>query len=258
MSTVDLTKIYKTAVGIGYDWKDPGCGIVFKQKYHEWIHSSVQIVAGLPDSCLLTIGITDAFNQTYSLYNKIGVFPGEYGYHEMVFPDRVTTNLVEADVIIVSHPFSADGMSSHDKIEIADKLNKPIFIDCAFFGVCSGINFDFLKYENVHSVAFSLSKTFGTGRQRVGLLYTNDIYPGHVCEQKEYIFDLSAKYHLSLLDKTSPDEMPNRFKQQQVEICKELNVQPSDTVLFGLDYTDKFNFYKRHNVNRLCLTDLFK
>ena len=94
--------------------------IKFKNKFNSWIHSSVQPVIGLPKKYFVTSGLTDAFNQTYALYNKIGIFDGEYGYHQLAMKDRVTTDLSIADVIVISHPFSADGMSSHDKIKIAD------------------------------------------------------------------------------------------------------------------------------------------
>lgn len=253
---IDRSKIYRTAVGVGYDWQDPGCYDEFKKKFHDWIHSTKQPLSGLPESSVLTVGITDAFNQTYSIYNKIGIFPGEYGYHEMVLKDRITTDLSIADVIIVSHPFSSNGMSAHDKLKYADTYNKPIFVDCAFFGICHNTSFDFTEYNNIHSVAFSLSKAFGTGRQRVGLLYTKDRYPVHVNEEWGYAFDLSANYHMSMIDNTTPDTIPEKYKNRQHEICREIEVQPSDTIIFGLDYTDRFTEYKRHNVNRLCLTDL--
>ena len=54
----------------------------FINVFDNWIHSSQQIVTGLPTNKYIVSGITDAFNQTYGLYNKIGVFPGEYGYHK--------------------------------------------------------------------------------------------------------------------------------------------------------------------------------
>ena len=89
----------------------------FHSRFDKWIKSSNQLVSGLPcEHGFIVSGITDAFHQTYSLYNTIGVYEGEYGYHQKVFPERVTHNLTKADVIIISHPFSADGECSHSKI----------------------------------------------------------------------------------------------------------------------------------------------
>ena len=231
---------------------------VFKNDFHKWIHSSRQVVAGLPKNSYIVSGITDAFNQTYSLYNKIGIFNGEYGYHEKVFPDRITYNLKEADVIIISHPFSADGLDSHWKIEQADKLGIPIFIDCAFFGICANINFDFSKYKNIHSVCFSLSKTFGTGWQRVGLLYTKDKYPVSVYGEWQYPLTASAMYHYGLIKTIAPDDMYEKYRLQQEKICGIMDIIPSSTVIFGLDYNNRFNKFKRGYVNRLCISKEFE
>jgi len=230
----------------------------FHNKFIEWVHSSSQIVDGLPKESHIVSGITDAFNQTYSIYDKIGIFDGEYGYHEKVFPDRITKNLSEADVIIISHPASRDGECAHAQIAEADKLGVPIFIDCAFFGICSGIDFDFSKYENIHSVCFSLSKTFGTGWQRVGLLYTKDVYPVSVYSDWQYPFTASAMIHYDLIDKYSPDDMFNKYRLQQKEICDILGIMPSSTIIFGWDFSEKYNEYKRGNVNRICISKMMK
>lgn len=253
---INQSKILKGAVALGTPEYDVESFLKFKNKFDKWIHSSVQTVAGLPENYHIVSGLTDAFNQTYSLYNKIGIFKGEYGYHKLVVEDRVTEDLSAADVIIVSHPFSADGMSSHDKLKIADTYNKPIFVDCAFFGICHDIDFDLTPYKNIHSVCFSLSKTFGTGWRRVGLLYTVDKYPVSVYSEWDYHFIASAEHHYTLIDTMTPDTMVKKHLDSQLAICKELEVTPSNTIIFGLDYTDRYSKFKRGNVNRLCLTAL--
>lgn len=230
----------------------------FKNNFHDWVHSSRQTVTGLPKDSYIVSGITDAFNQTYSLYNKIGIFDGEYGYHEKVFPDRITHDLSKADVIIISHPFSADGECSHHRIAEADRLGIPIFIDCAFFGICAGIDFDFSSYKNIHSVCFSLSKTFGSGWQRVGLLYTKDRYPVSVYADWQYPLTASAMYHYDLIKKIGPDDMYQKYRLQQEEICDTMKILPSSTVIFGLDYSDRYNNFKRGYVNRLCISKEFE
>ena len=228
----------------------------FRNKFNQWILSSIQPVLGLPKDFYVVSGLTDAFNQTYGLYQKIGIFNGEYGYHQFAVKSRVTTDLSQADVIIVSHPFSADGMSAHDKLTIADSYNVPIFVDCAFFGACKSISFDFTSYKNIQSVCFSLSKTFGTGRHRVGLLYTDAVYPVTVYDVWQYPLVASAEHHYKLLDTLGPDDLVEKYGSAQNEICAELGVMPSNTVMFGLDYTDRYKRFKRGNVNRLCISDL--
>lgn len=251
-------KITKAAIAIDLESVDISQFIKFKEKFNEWIHSSTQLVKGLSKSYYIVSGVTDAFNQMYGIYNKIGIFEGEYGYHSLVIKNRVTFNLDEADAIVVSHPFSADGMSSHEKIKIADSYNKPIFVDCAFFGVCHDIDFDFSSYKNIHSVCFSLSKSFGTGLHRVGLLYTIDPYPVTVYSQWHYPLVACAEHHYTLLDTMSPDSMIQKYKDSQLAVCQEFNIIPSNTILFGLDYSEKYISFKRGPVNRLCISHLLK
>lgn len=230
----------------------------FEKAFDKWIHSSKQEVKGLPKEYHIVSGITDAFNQLYGLYDKIGVFDGEYLYHQNVLSERVTTNLQEADCIVISHPFSADGKSSLDKIQEADKLDIPIFVDCALFGVCHGIDFDFTQFKNIHSVCFSLSKVFGTGLSRVGLLYTKDKFPCSIYNTWGYPLVASAEYHYGLINTIGPDDMPFKYKDLQKSLCEELELTPSPTVIFGLDYTNKYSEYKRGNVNRVCITQLLE
>ena len=42
--------------------------------------------------------------------------------------------------------------------------------------------------------------------------------------------------------------------QSQIRICEELELEPSPTIIFGLDYTDRYNDFKRGHVNRVCIT----
>jgi hypothetical protein len=230
----------------------------FKKQLHYWIHSSVQPVCGLPKKYYVVSGITDAFNQTYGLYRNVGVFDGEYGYHSLVLGDRVTTDLSKADCIIVSHPFSATGMCAHHLLSAADRYGVPIIVDCAFFGICRDISFDFSLYRNIHSVCFSLSKSMGTGLNRVGLLYTKDKYPVSKYTQWGYPFLSAARHHYSLISQIGPDDMVKKYRDIQEQICEQHGLIPSNTVIFGLDYTSDYNEFDRGGVNRLCLTEFFE
>lgn len=228
----------------------------FYNQFHNWIHTSKQVVAGLPGPGYIVNGITEALDQTYALYNKIGIFDGEYGYHELALPqDRLTYNLEEADCIVVSHPFSANGMSSHEKLKYADTFNKPIFVDCAFFGICLNQSFDFTLYKNIHSVAFSLSKVFGTGWHRVGMLYTKDLYPVTVTDHWNYQQLATAEKHYDLLHKIGPDDVPEYYRSSQIKICERNKLTPSDTIIFGIDYDNIYGRnFERGDSNRICIS----
>lgn len=232
----------------------------FHTDLHNWIHSSKQVVSGLPGPGYIVNGVTEALDQTYALYNKIGIFEGEYGYHELALPStRLTYNLDEADCIIVSHPFSANGMSAHDNLKDANTYNKPIFVDCAFFGICMNQSFDFSRYKNIHSVAFSLSKVFGTGWHRVGMLYTKDPYPVTVTTAWSYEQLATAEKHYGLLSKVGPDDIPKYYRSSQLKICKRNKLTPSDTVIFGIDYNNIYDKqFERGDSNRICISKILE
>jgi len=253
-----LDKITKGAISPRHATADMAAYRAFQTEFDQWIHSSKQKVSGLPETRVLVSGITDALNQTYALYQQIGVFDGEYGYHSLVLGNRVTKMLSAADAIVVSHPFSADGMSSHDKLKQADCFGKPIFVDCAFFGICANVDFDFASYNNIHSVCFSLSKTFGTGHRRIGMLYTRDRYAASVYDEWSYPLIASAEHHYRLLKTIGPDDTFERLRSAQESICVQLNVEPSDTVIFGIDRSNLYPEYKRGQVGRLCISQLLQ
>jgi hypothetical protein len=253
-----LTHLSNMAIPPRREEVDMAAFQLFNVEFHNWIHSSRQKVKGLPLTRMIVSGITDALNQTYALYNRIGIFDGEYGYHLNVLRNRITYDLNTADVIIVSHPFSADGMSSHDRLAMADVFNKPIFVDCAFFGICGYQDFDFTPYKNIHSVCFSLSKSFGTGLHRVGMLYTKDRYAAATYNDWSYPLVAEAEHHYGRLYKQSPDFMYDHFKEQQKAICAELKILPSDTVIFGIDIHNRFGErFKRGGYSRICISRLF-
>ena len=227
----------------------------FANDLHLWIHSSKQEIKGLPKKRYIVSGVTDAFNQLYGLYNKIGVFEGEYYYHYNVLgPERVTTDLREADCIVISHPFSGDGESSHDRLREANSYGVPIFVDCALFGICKNIDFDFKPYKNIRSVCFSLSKTFGTGLRRVGLLYTKDKFPCSVYNEWQYPLIAGADHHYQLIHTIGPDDLPAKYEQKQLRVCRRLGLKPSSTVIFGTSKAEKYNAFKRGDTNRMCIT----
>jgi len=255
---MDRSKLLKGAVPIDIHMDIENVYDDFQIKFDNWIHKYNGTIKGLPSKAYTISGVTDAFNQLYGMFSKIGLFSGEYGYHKLVVPKKITYDLNEADVIIVSHPFSADGLSSHDKLKIADSYNKPIFVDCAFLGVCHSIDFDLSQYDNIHSVAFSLSKSFGTGWYRVGQLYTEAKYPVTVYEEWNYPLLSSVKYHSDLIDMQDPNFIPTKYKQKQIDICDKYKLAPSNTVMFGLDYTDTYAEFKRGNVNRICISTLLR
>ena len=70
------------------------------------------------------------------------------------------------------------------------------------------------------------------------------------------MYKRQAEHHYKLIDTLSPDAMVEKYGDIQKTICKELNIIPSDTILFGLDTSVEYSKFKRGETNRLCISNL--
>ena len=241
----------------------------FLNNYKSWITSSkLNIFKGLENfkyACFAN-GTTEAFEKFYhkNSTRRFRCFKGEYLYHKLAW--RNTHNwkwleedsIKEQDAVIISLPFSNTGNKhiDHDSvIRQCEDLNVPVLIDCAYLGICSNIDFD-LSFNCITDVTFSLSKTFPVAHARIGMRLTkhddDDIL--FVTNKSDYINRISCFIGNAVINEFSPDYIPNKYRDKQIEICKKLNIQPSNTVLFGNADIDKFIDYNRGgNSNRLGL-----
>ena len=98
--------------------------------------------------------------------------------------------------MIISLPFSdcgAEHPATQDILDECDKLDVPVFIDCAYYSIARDINFN-LDRKCIKGIAFSLSKAFyGTHRLRIGLRCKKDFNDDGVRVIKEVkLFEISA------------------------------------------------------------------
>ena len=222
----------------------------FLQEYKEWIKTTKNNkVIGIDDfnyACYSN-GTTEAFDKFYAKHStkRFRFFKGEFLYHRLscrnnnfkwayLEDEKLSSN----DVVIISLPFSDTG-TKHEEMDFilhnCTALGIPVLLDCAYFGVCSNIEFD-LSHQCITDVTFSLSKTFYAAHLRIGMRLTrvDDDDPLFVTNKIGYINRSSAYIGQQLLKKFSPDYIYNKYRNRQVEICKILDVEPSDCVLFGI------------------------
>ena len=137
----------------------------------------------------ITVGTTQTFDEAYFRYagRRLRMFRGEYAYHRRCYPNYEWLDLPaqqnhewgeglgSKDWVIVSHPFCGTG-AEHPKLkellERCEKKNVPVIMDCAWFGTCFDLNFDF-SHPALKAVAFSLSKGIGLGLMRTGLRFSS-------------------------------------------------------------------------------------
>jgi len=241
----------------------------FLKNYKNWIESStLNTFKGLEKfthSCFSN-GTTEAFEKFYhkNSTRRFRCFKGEYLYHKLAWRNTHPwewlddSSIGPNDAVVISLPFSNTGNEHHNHKTVmkeCEALNVPVLIDCAYLGICSNVDFD-LSYECITDITFSLSKTFPVAHARIGMRLTkeddDDIL--FVSNKSDYINRLSCFIGNAVVTEFSPDYIPTKYRDKQLEICNKLGIQPSNTVLFGNATVEKYKEYNRGgDTNRLGL-----
>lgn len=251
----------------------------FLKNYLTWIQSTeINSITGLENfsHAAYSNGTTESFDKFYLKHKdrRFRCFRGEYLYHRLswrnYYPNWVFADddcLHENDAVVISLPFSntGDKHKLHEAmLDICDEKGIPVLVDCCYFGICSDIEFNF-DHPSIQEIVFSLSKTFPVAHSRIGmrLSRTDDDDSLFVVNKNNYINNLGCYIGNCLIENFGPDYIPNKYKDTQIDICKLLSVEPSNTVLFGIDSKDRFIEYKRDqgspdsDVNRLSFHGYF-
>lgn len=239
----------------------------FLEKYRQWILSSKNnTVKGLdefPYACF-TNGTTEAFDKFYAKHStrRFRFFKGEFVYHRLSCRNNgydwayiEDSKLDKNDVVIISLPFSDTG-NKHEQLDFilhnCTALGIPVLLDCAYYGVCNNNEIN-LTHNCIKEVTFSLSKTFFSAYLRIGMRLTrdDDDDPLFVTNKMGYVNKVSCYLGLELIKHYSPDYIYNKYREQQLEICSILDVEPSDCVLFGIGNSTWNEYNRDRETNRL-------
>lgn len=241
----------------------------FPYVYTEWIKSSVlNKVTGLESfiNRHVSLGVTQAIDD-FLLYcfkenKRLRIYKGEYPYiNQIVNEDLIfieDEGIKRGDAVLISAPFSATGEIHplwHDTIEVCNRLNVPVFVDCAFFGTCYDLTIDF-NQPCIDTVAFSPTKGLNTGYFRTGLCYTKR---GH----RQTTFETLTQWHhgihfhtvmaMEVMKNFSPDTIVNVYRPIQEIVCKEYGLTPSKTVHLALGDSN-WDYFTRDGIcNRVGL-----
>ena len=239
----------------------------FCDQYLGWIKSgTLNTLSGLDSfnyKCYSN-GTTESFDKFYMKNHtrRFRCFKGEYMYHQLAWrnhwPDWKfieDEELTASDAVVISLPFADTGNKheQHDLIlKTCDKLGIPVLIDCAYYGICSNIEFNF-DHKCITDVVFSLSKTFPVAHARIGLRLTriDDDDPLFVLNKNGYVNRLGAAIGQKFISVFSADFIPTRYKEKQLAFCEHLKVTPSSTVLFGIAGSGWEEYNRGGETNRL-------
>jgi hypothetical protein len=259
---------------------------IFVDHAHQWLqnHPTNQI-SGL-DSFQkdYSAGTTQSFDSFYWRHRarRMRCFVGEYFYHVKTWQSTQTPwsfisesdPLVAGDALVVSLPFCDTGNQTenlHCTLDLCDRLNIPVLIDCCYYTISTGINAD-LDHDCVDTVTFSLSKAFPIANLRIGLRYTRSGNRDgqYLMNSIRYNNSLSAFVGIKLIEKFGCDYIYESYRERQLEACGYFQLEPSQSVIFALG-DDRWKVYNRHNLlrvygldldadqfcNRLCLVNIF-
>lgn len=246
-----------------YDFTDLNSDSIIDEylyAYDTWIKSTtLNSFTGLDDykyRCYSN-GTTEAFDKFYmkNASRRFRCYKGEYMYHRLAWRDCFNWAYIEEaplhknDAVIISLPFADTGNVHEDYYSLMRKcceLGIPVLVDCAYFGVCRNVTID-VAYPCITDIAFSLSKTFPVAYARIGIRYTKEDNDDtmFVYHKINYNNKIGALIGLEYFKHFSPDYIPQKYIDKQSDFCNTLDVQPSKTVLFGIDYKNVYNQYNR-------------
>ena len=253
-----------------YDFTDLNSDSIideFLHEYNTWIKSgTLNVFTGLEDfgyKCYSN-GTTEAFDKFYmrNAKRRFRCFKGEYMYHKLAWRDKFVWAYLEdeklhkADAVVISLPFADTGDKHdkyHDLMRECSALGVPVLVDCAYYGACRHIHID-LAYPCITDVTFSLSKTFPLAYARIGIRYTkiDDDDTMFVYHKINYNNKIGAALGLKYFNNFTPDYISQKYIDKQLNFCNTVGVNPSRTVLFGIDDKNMYNQYNRGgNTNRL-------
>tara|TARA_B110000008_G_scaffold193594_1_gene192212 strand:+ start:231 stop:1133 length:903 start_codon:yes stop_codon:yes gene_type:complete len=266
--------IFKNHPSLYESLNDKNIHINFLNEYKKWIKSTkVNRLKNLDKfkfACFSN-GSSQAFDYFYAKYKdrRFRALRGEYVYHHLSWRNHFPSwsyiddlNIKENDAVIISLPFSDSG-SKHPKMEelikICDKKNIPVLVDCCYFSMCKGINFDF-NHKSIKAISFSLSKAFPVSRLRIGmrLTRTDDDDPLFFLNKLGLVNRNSAFIGLKILKKFKFDYIYNKYEKFQKYYCTKMELTQSNIVSIGIGGKKWIKYNRGGSRNRLCLSSLYE
>lgn len=246
------------------------CKEEYLDKYVDWISSSqLNRVSGLGrfSQRHLINGTTQCFDELYYKYSdrRLRIFRGEYAYHRRIAKSWsfLEDGPIESnDYIIVSAPFCSTGdvhPKMYEAIEEAYRLKVPVAVDCAYFGTCTEFELN-VDHPGIESVSFSLTKGVGLGDIRSGIRFSNIEDQNPISQQNAYNHSVlgAAKVGIYMMEKFSPDFIPNKYRKIQIEVCELLGITPTKCMHLALGDEQWSEFKVDQAYNRLGIRELIR
>ena len=205
--------------------------------------------------CYVTNGTTDSIHHWLLTEDReYQYISGDYEYPNSIKKGTEIDHAYFIDpnkVLYISNPSAHNG--NFKNIEVSC----PVVLDCTYL---SSTNIQKINIpENTEQIMFSFSKGFGMIGNRLGLVYTKKPHKTlHLLKEFENWNYASVKTMDLIMSNYAVDEMFNRHRQTQIDLCKKYSLLPSDCFFLatsGDPYYKKRRRAKGNPVARLCLTN---
>ena len=217
----------------------------------------------------------DNFILRHAKDRQILVLKGDFQYHACLgkhvnFKYIELSNQLEDHILgpglhamIISAPFSDFG-TIHPEFEsimrICAVMDIPVCLDLAYWGISKHVHLDFKDFPAIREITCSLSKPFHTlENHRVGIRFTRQYCDDGISMLNEV--EMQNKYSMSLgvhyMKRFSPDFMWEKYCNAHQDVCNDLDLYLTDTVIFGLSTDEKYATYNRGipDNHRVCISE---
>jgi len=249
----------------------------FLNTYKQWMFSTHPNITGWQDynEMCFTQGTTESFAQFYLRFKKdrrLRISRGEYFYSQMMkglwFKDNFAwldeDDIRPNDVVLISAPFSDTGaipQNLESLLDDCDQHNVPVMLDLAYLNISVNQQIN-LTHPCIEYVVSSLSKVFPVELYRIGIRMQRKKFEDQLYVINEsdynYVNILSAFVGTKLMETYPADYTFNKYRQKQIEMCQQLNLEPSPCVYFGIDTNNQYQEYNRGTkTNRLSFSRIW-
>ena len=161
------------------------------------------------------------------------------------------------DAVVISLPFAGNGSQypGYEKlIQDCNRLEIPVLLDIAYFGISYGVEFD-LTQPCITDVVCSLSKPLNV-QLRLGIRFTKTHQDDEIQSASELriINRIAAQTGVHLLKNFSSDFIISKYLKRYQQICKDNQLTPTNTITLALGNADKHSDFFRNGFYRICVT----
>lgn len=196
---------------------------------------------------------------------------GDFQYHACIsrhLNHNVINNIDELNnnqALIISFPFSDTGNEHNNFKEIlrlCNQLNIPVCLDIAYWGIAKELILDLDQWSCIQEVLCSLSKPFHVlETHRIGIRLSREYANDGICMLNEV--GMANNYSISLgcwfMKEFNNSYNWKKYQPIYDRVCKELELIPTNTVIFALGDQRHTEFNRGLEKNyRVCLSEYLK